>query len=169
MSEDRPVIDGIREFRWPFRNHLDLVAELYCACRWQIGEEEAADFAARYLFSELRLRVGQDEAKKVFLRVAGEESVKADKHEIEMLLSRMHLMRDKRTGRRGPNVQALARLIAAENEAFNKSPQRNGQPARPTYLPSIQKQIVRIRDSHEAEWLAAWGLPPRPPKKKRIT
>src|SRR5947209_6406061 len=168
MSDD-PVCDGVREFKWPFRNPLDLVAELFCACRWQIGEEEAATFAANYLFEELRLRIGQDEAKKIFILVAGEESAAADEHDIKMLLARMHLMRDKSTGKRKPNVQALARLIVAEHEAFNKSPDRKGRPARPTHQPSIEKQIIRIRDAHEADWLAAWGLPPRSPKKKKIT
>jgi hypothetical protein len=162
-----PAIDGIREFQWPFRNPLDLVAELFCACRWQINEE-AGDFAAKYLFGELRLRLGQDEARKIFLQVAGEESATADEHDIEMLIARMHLMRDKTTGKRKPNVQALARLIAAEHDAFNKSPDRNGRPARPTHRPTIEKQIIRIRDANEAGWLAAWGLPPRPPKKKKI-
>jgi hypothetical protein len=166
MSE-KPSIDGLREFRWPFRNPLDLVAELFCACRWQIGTEEAAQFAASYLFDELRLRIGKDEAKKVFLQVAGESSDFAEQHDIEMMLARMYLMRNKRTGKRGPNVRALARTFVAENEAFNKSPDRNGRPARPTHQPSIEKQIIRIRDTHEADWLAAWGLPPRPPKKKK--
>lgn len=168
MSGDPPICDGIREFQRP-GNPLDLVAELYCACREQIGAGEAAAFAASYLFGELRLRIGQDEAKKVFLQVAGEQSAAADKHEIEMLLARMHLMRDKRTGKRRPNVQALAGLIVSENEAFNKSPDRNGRPARPTHQPSIEKQIIRLRNTHEAEWLAAWGLPPRPPKKKKTS
>ena len=165
---DTPKIDGIREFQWPFRNPLDLVAELFCACRWQIGEEEAAIFAANYLFAELRLRIGQDEAKKIFAHVASEEGAAAVKHDIEMLLARMHLMRDRSTGKRKPNVQALAKIIVAEHEAFNKSPDRNGRPARPTHQPSIEKQIVRLRDAHEADWLAAWGLPPRPPKKKKL-
>jgi hypothetical protein len=166
---DKPEIDGLREFRWPFRSPLDLVAELFCACRSQIGEGEAATFAANYLFEELRLRIGQDEAKKIFIQVAGEQSAAADEHDIKMLLARMLLMRDKSTGKRKPNVQALARLIVAKNEAFNKSPDRRGRPARPTHQPSVEKQIIRTRDVHEADWLAAWGLPPRSPKKKKIT
>src|SRR5260370_41514123 len=107
MSED-PVIDGVREFHWPFRNPLDLVAELFCACRWAVREEAAAH-AAHYLFAELRLRIGQDEAKKVFLETINEESAISEEHEIRMLLFRLNLMRDKRTGKRRPNVQALAR------------------------------------------------------------
>jgi hypothetical protein len=160
-------IDGLRDFKWPFRNPLDLVAELFCACRWNVREEAAAH-AASYLFEELRLRIGTDEAKQIFLQLASQESAAADQHETEMFLARMHLMRDKRTGRRKPNVQALARLIVAENEAFNKSPDRNGRPQRPTHQPSVEKQIRRLRDSHEADWLTAWGLPPRPPKKKKL-
>jgi hypothetical protein len=161
--------DGLREFRRPFRNPLDLTAELFCACREQIGDGEAAAFAASYMFEELRLRIGKDEARRIFLQVAGEEHAAADEHDIMMLLARLHLMRDTKTGKRKPNVQALARLIVAEHEAFNKSPDRNGRPQRSTHQPSIEKQIVRIRDANEADWLAAWGLPPRPPKKKKIT
>src|ERR1700730_515191 len=119
---DKPEIDGLREFRWPFRNSLDLVAELFCACRWQIGPEEAADFAADYLFDELRLRIGQDETEKVFMRVIKKQSDFSEDYEIRMLLFRLNMMKDKRTGERKPNVQALAKLIVAENEAFNKSP-----------------------------------------------
>jgi hypothetical protein len=164
MSTD-PIIDGVREFEWPFRNPLDLVAELFCACRWDV-HEEAALFAANYLFEELRLRVGQDEAKKIFLHVAKEESDASEEHEIRMLLFRLHLMKDRKTGKRKPNVQALARLIVAENEAFNKSPERNGRPARPTNQPSVEKHIIRIRNAHEANWLAELGKSPRPLKKK---
>lgn len=168
MSEDLEI-DGLREFKWPFRNPLDLVAELFCACRWDIKDDaEAASHSASYLFEELRLRVGTTEAKNIFLDVASEESARAEQHEIEMLLARMHMMRDRRTGRRRPNVQALAKLIVAENEAFNKSPDRKGRPQRPTHQPSVEKQITRLRDAHEARWLAAWDLPPRPPKKKKL-
>jgi hypothetical protein len=164
---DKPEIDGLREFRWPFRNHRDLVAELFCACRWQIGPEEAADFAASYLFDELRLRVGKDEAEKVFLRTIKERRNISEDHEIRMLLFRLNMMRDKRTGKRQENVQALAKLIVAEHEAFNKSPKRNGQPARQTNQPSIEKWIRRIRDEHGAAWRADMGLPPQSQKKKK--
>lgn len=166
MSE-KPPIDGLREFHWPFRNPLDLVAELFCACRWQIGDEEAAYFAATYLFDELRLRIGQEEAKKVFLHAVTKGSVLSEEYEINMLLTRLYLMRDKRTGQHRANVQALARVIREENEAFNKSPKRNGRPARPTNQSSIEKQIIRIRDAHGPAWLAERGLSPLTPKKKK--
>jgi len=163
---DAPECDGIREFQWPFRNPLDLVAELFCASRWQIGPEEAAQFAAGYLFDELLLRIGRDAAEKAFLHVIRERGAFSEDHEIRMLLFRLHMTRDKRTGKRKPNVQQLARMIVAENIAFNKSPDRNGQPARPTNQPTIEKQIIRIRNAHGAAFLAEMGMSPRPHKKK---
>lgn len=167
MSE-KPEIDGIREFQWPFRNPLDLVAELYCACRWQIGEQEAAHFAASYLFDELGLRIGHDGAEKTFAHVIKERGDFFDEYEIRMLLFRLNLMRDKKTGKRKPNVQALARMIVAENVAFNKSAQRNGRPQRQTNQPSIEKQIIRIRNAHGDAFLADVGLSPQPQKKKAV-
>jgi hypothetical protein len=167
MSE-KTEINGSREFRWPFRNQHDLVAELFCACRWQIGPDEAGIFAAKYLFQELKRRVGRKEAKMIFERVAKEESDFSEELEIRMLLFRLHLMKDKKTGKHKPNVQALARLIVAENEAFNKSPERNGRPARPTNQPSIEKQIIRIRNAHEAAFLEDLVESPQPQTKKKI-
>ncbi|MEH2485431.1 hypothetical protein [Bradyrhizobium sp. AZCC 2230] len=165
MSDE--TIDGIREFRWPFRNPLDLVAELYCACKWQIGDEEAATFATNYLFEELRLRLGQEEAKRIFLKTASVETKFADDHDDRMLLTRLYLMRDRRTGKRGPIFDALARAIAQENEAFNKSPDRDGRPAKPTNQPSIRKQLKRLDDRDGAAFRAEMGIPsPASPKKK---
>ncbi|MCS3896124.1 hypothetical protein M2171_005257 [Bradyrhizobium japonicum USDA 38] len=127
MSDAIP--DGIREFGWPFRNQLDLVAELFCACRWD-AQHEAGERAAYYLFGELCLRLGQEEAKRIFLKTASVETKSADDHDDRMLLTRLYLMHNRRTGKRGPNFDALARTIARENETFNKSPARNGRPAK---------------------------------------
>jgi hypothetical protein len=154
---------------FPRRPPAEIVAELFRSCAWEEAGDPsgAAHKAADWLFSELIERIGVDDARKIFLHVIDELSDHAEKHETDMLLFRLNMMRDKKTGKRKANVQALARIIAAENDAFNKSPERNGAPARSTNQPSIEKQIIRVRNANGAHWSAAQGQSPQPRKKKK--
>jgi hypothetical protein len=153
------------EFRWPFRRPRDLVEELYQACLWEDKIPiEAAYKAADWLFTELIQRIDVKDARAVFLRAIDEVTDEAKDHEDRMLLLRLKRMRDKKTGKRKPNVQRLAAAIVAENEAFNKSPERKGAPARSTNQPSIEKYIRRLRD---AEIEAAQEQNPQPRQQEK--
>jgi hypothetical protein len=172
MTETPPLYST--EFRWPFRNPRDLVEELFAACLWSDKFPiEAAHKAASWLFSELRQRIGSDEAQRAFLHYGkplSKRHIKQIKN--ENLLTRYDLMRDD-DGKPSPNVQRLAQQIVDENDAFNKSPERNGE-ARPTNLTSIDKHIRRLLDLRtarraraEARQLAAQGKVSQLRRKKK--
>lgn len=158
------------KFRWPFRNPRDLVEELFQACAWETAGEpfEAALKAADWLFGELIQRLEINETRTAWLQAMGEGGKIAKELKHRMLKTRLKLMRDEKTGRRKPNIQRLAAAIVAENEAFNKSPKRNGAPARSTNQPSIEKQIRRLRDAELADQSAPPGQSPQPRPKKKV-
>jgi len=78
--------------------------------------------------------------KKYSCMSSKKQSDFSEEYDDDMLMFRLNMTRDKRTGKRKPNVQQLAAEIAAENEAFNKSPERNGAPQRLTNQPSIENK-----------------------------
>ena len=133
---------------WPNKPPKESIAELLRACRWEVAgnQIEGGYKAADYLFEELIARVGVDLARSIFMRVADEMDDIVDEQNSVALLTRYYLWRDKKTGKRKPNVQQLAQQIAAEHAAFNKSPERNGAPQRQTNQSAIEKQITRLRD-----------------------
>jgi len=154
---------------WPSGNPKENAAQLYRSCAWEVAGDpgEGAYKAAYWLFSELIERIGVNDAQETFLHVIDELSDITKNHDKSMLLFRLNMMRDKKTGKRKPNNQQLAREIAAENDAFNKSPKRNGAPERPTNQSSIEQQIKRLKKAKDVRRLATQGPSPQPRKKRK--
>jgi hypothetical protein len=154
---------------WPNKPPKESIAELLRACRWEVAGDqfEGGYKAADYLFEELIERLGVDLARSIFRRVADEMVDIVDEQNSIALLTRYYLWRDKKTGKRKPNVQQLAQQIVAEHDAFNKSPERNGAPQRQTNQSTIEKQITRLRDGKSDGGLGLSDLFARHrPKKK---
>ncbi|OAF11784.1 hypothetical protein AYJ54_07955 [Bradyrhizobium centrolobii] len=130
-----------------YGNPKEIAEQLFRACLWeQKFSGDAAYHAAYSVWSEILQHVSLSDARKIFLHFGkGPPKRYIKKHANAGILFRLSVM-GRTSG--GENIEKLARIIAAENEEFNRSlPDERKEERRQTNVASIAKHIRRLRDA----------------------